>query len=346
MCAHKAVCRDGLRSVCTHTHTHTHTGACAHTHTHTHTLSLFLSVCGLAEYLEGRRLCVFLCVHWGSLCPGQRWPDCGVSGVPKKGDDWDGGADPPWVQLLRNVEERGTWYLKALSAALGSLLCPFHLDPSHPSACLWRALGSPCRDTGVGLESVCVCVCVCVWAAAVAVSRPGCRRREGGRRGCWQHLEGCGGSCRPQATRFSYGGGTFSSGERPGGRVFACAYVCVPGSHICSQSLWAPVGRVMSRPSAGHVGPHIRVNVSGESKLCACTHAHTNMCTHRHTQHAHMYTHTHVHSRGHGLREACHGFQVENLSRNYVLHVVVTCCEIHSVGRHQHSASSASVVGA
>ena len=57
-------------------------------------------------------------------------------------------------------EKRGTWYLKALSAALGSMLCPFHLDPSHPSACLWRALGSPCRDTGVGLESVCVCECV------------------------------------------------------------------------------------------------------------------------------------------------------------------------------------------
>lgn len=173
-------------------------------------------------------------------------------------------------------EKRGTWYLKALSAALGSLLCPFHLDPSHPSACLWRALGSPCRDTGVGLESVCVCECVSglrlLLSAGQAVGG------EKGEEGCWQHLEGCGGSCRPQATRFSYGGGTFSSGERPGGRVFACVYVCVPGSHTCSQSLWAPVGRVMSRPSAGHVRPHICVNMCPGRVRSVPAHTHTHRC--------------------------------------------------------------------
>ena len=100
-CVRTQGCVQGWTLLCLYTHTHTRTHT--HTHTHTHTLS----VRGPAAYLEGRRLCVCLCVHWGSLCPGQRWPDCGVSGVPKKRDDWDGGADPCWVRLRRNVV-RGT----------------------------------------------------------------------------------------------------------------------------------------------------------------------------------------------------------------------------------------------
>ena len=87
LCAHTRLCAEVDSALSVHTHS--------------------LSLCGPAEYLEGRGLCVCLRVSWGSLCPGRRQPDCGVSGVLKEGDDWDGGADPRWVQLRRNMV-RGT----------------------------------------------------------------------------------------------------------------------------------------------------------------------------------------------------------------------------------------------
>ena len=192
------------------------------------------------------------------------------------------------VLTLAGFSSGETWYVVLEGTFCSSGLPAMSLPPGPlPPHCLplegtWIPLPKHRCWTGER-ERECVCVCVSVWAAAVAVSRPGCRRREGGRRGCWQHLEGCGGSCLPQATRFSFGG-TFSSGEQPGGRVFACVYVCVLGLHTCSQSLWAPVGRVMSRPSAGHVCPHICVNMcpGRVRSVPACTYTHTHTHTHTH----------------------------------------------------------------
>lgn len=52
-------------------------------------------------------------------------------------------------------------------------------------------------------------------------------------------------------------------------------YVRVPGSHTCSYGQWAPVGHVLSRPSAGLVGLHMYVEVC-PARGCTYTHAHTS----------------------------------------------------------------------
>ena len=91
LCAHTRLCAGMDSALSVHTHTRTHT----------HSLSLSLSLCPWSSRIFGgeKAVCLSMCAL-GELVSRT---DCGVSGVPKKRDDWDGGADPCWVWLQRNV---------------------------------------------------------------------------------------------------------------------------------------------------------------------------------------------------------------------------------------------------
>lgn len=162
-----------------------HPGPCAgvdptlsvHTHTDTHTVR---AQQGFLSIWRRESRCVYVRVHSGSSCPGQRQRGCGVSGVPEEGD----GKRVVAVTLACSGGPGGPLSSRALSAALG---------PSQPGGCL------PPPGPLAERHRCWTGVRVCVWAAAAV----GCQQarlseeRSWGRGWRWQHLEECGGSCRP-----------------------------------------------------------------------------------------------------------------------------------------------------